>query len=264
MKIEYDKEKISKILDNLTMLTGISINFLDKDLKNILQRNKRGDFCSALQKNKQFNQKCLLCDNVIINKCAKSLKFEEHICHIGLWDAAMPLIVNDITAGYIIMGRIKTDTSPKKLLNCNTENQDLIETLYNKIPFFDNIKIESLKELLPNILFESAIKIKFDCLFEQICEYINSNSQNDISIPKLCYVFGLSKNTLYKIFKEELNCTVNKYISDIRLNNAKNLLKSTNKRIDEVAHLSGIGNCSYFCRFFKKQTGMSPSAFRNS
>lgn len=58
--------------------------------------------------------------------------------------------------------------------------------------------------------------------------------------------------------------SVLEWIHDIFIINSKMLLKNTNKTISEICDTLNVQNDSFFCRFFKEQTGMSPLQYRNS
>ena len=53
-----------------------------------------------------------------------------------------------------------------------------------------------------------------------------------------------------------------KYLTSIRINKAKELLESTDCPVSEIGSIIGYENPLYFSRIFKKQTGLSPAAYR--
>ena len=58
------------------------------------------------------------------------------------------------------------------------------------------------------------------------------------------------------------NCI--EHIKDLRIEKAKNLLKSTDKSITEIAALCGIPDYNYFTKVFKSETNETPSKYRKS
>ena len=85
-----------------------------------------------------------------------------------------------------------------------------------------------------------------------------------MSIEKLCNVLHVSKNKLYSAFSSQCGSTVNAYITQQRLQQAKQLLRETDEPVYRVAEAIGIRNYTYFCRLFKEKTGLSPLAYRRS
>ncbi len=254
MRIRYDVEKMKRIISDLSVLTGISMSFLDTERKVLCNCVKDNDYCSVLQLDKKNKRMCDCSDNVILNKCLESKRFEGHICHAGLFDAAMPIIKDDIFAGIVLMGRVRLSG------NSNAPKGEK----YDAIPEFSDAQISALGTLLPNVFFESAIFIEYDSIFHEISEYIKNNLRDPISIDYICKKFHVSKNSLYSYFGECYGKTVNEFISDARMEKAKSLLSGSRDPIYMISEKVGIDNHTYFCKLFKKKTGMTPNEYRKS
>ena len=52
-------------------------------------------------------------------------------------------------------------------------------------------------------------------------------------------------------------------LSKLRINNAMNMLDNTKYNVTQIATAVGYDNSHYFCRLFKKHTGMTPLEYRN-
>ena len=259
MNIKYNIHKLERILNDLSTLTDISINFCDAEGNTLIRCVKKDDYCSAIQKQGNNFQRCRLSDKGILNKCKETLKVEHHICYAGLCDLAMPIIKRDTLVGFIILGRIRTSlTSGCPETDCE------LTSLYELTPIFTDEKLQSIIDLLPRILFASAIEIEFGSFITQITEYIDSHLQENLSIASICSKFHVSKNYLYEAFHSTFNCTVNEYISMQRLKIAMELLSETEEPVYHIAEMVGIDNYTYFCKLFKKKTGTSPTEYRKA
>ena len=102
---------------------------------------------------------------------------------------------------------------------------------------------------------------------EVICsviEYIEERyAEEDLSLSKAAEHIGLSPNHLSAVFKEETGRSFTKYLTDHRIKTAKKLLDTSKKRSSEIAELVGYPDPHYFSSVFKKQTGMTPSQYRD-
>ena len=98
---------------------------------------------------------------------------------------------------------------------------------------------------------------------EKYASYIKEHFNENITLSCLTKEFGYSKQTIIMKFKKYFNKTPVAYITDMRINSAKNLLQNTNKTIGEIAMLCGYENTYYFSNTFKKHTGLSPEKFKN-
>ncbi len=92
--------------------------------------------------------------------------------------------------------------------------------------------------------------------------YINQNfTDSQLDVAFLCTLVNLSGTYFRKLFLELYNTTPNKYITDLRIAHAKELLTSGYYTVESVAEKSGFSDVKYFSRVFKKQCGISPSAY---
>ena len=73
---------------------------------------------------------------------------------------------------------------------------------------------------------------------------------------------GISENYLSRLVKQSTGRSVGAWIDIVRIQRAKRLLSSTRLSIIDIAASVGIEDQSYFSRLFKKETGITPSAFR--
>lgn len=267
MIVKYDTDKLNKLINDLSNLLGISMSFLDREFNALTEHKSKEGFCATIQSSKKGKELCVLSDAAILGKCTKTLKFESHICHAGLCDAAMPIVKNGEIVGYIIMGRIRTDIDEAEIARRIAwfgKNTDDIIKNYRELSYFTPDRIESLQSLLSYVIFDSAIEIEQDELVTRATDYINGNIQNNLSVSILCTELGVSKNVLYKCFADFYGATLGEYITARRIAKAKELLQKTADPVYLVAEKVGIGNYTYFCRLFSKEVGISPLRYRKS
>lgn len=95
-------------------------------------------------------------------------------------------------------------------------------------------------------------------------EYIHNHFREDLSLQQLASVSGYSTSHFEHTFKHITGNSPFEYITRIRIINASEELKNTNKKITDIAAENGYDNISYFNRSFKKIMGLAPGAFRRS
>ena len=93
-------------------------------------------------------------------------------------------------------------------------------------------------------------------------QFLDHNYHKDLSLNDVADVVHVSPSYLSRVFSRELGVPVKKYLIDLRLDQAKRLLLSTNKLIGEISLAVGYQDTSYFCRIFKQREGCSPNQFR--
>lgn len=88
-------------------------------------------------------------------------------------------------------------------------------------------------------------------------------SDPSFNISQLADMVNLSLPYLSTVFKQVTGQTISSYLSQQRLLHSQNLLQDISIPIRDVCTRSGYEDPHYFARFFKKQTGMTPSEYRN-
>jgi AraC-like DNA-binding protein len=99
-----------------------------------------------------------------------------------------------------------------------------------------------------------------------ITEYFNSEKLTKFGIPSVKYcaeAMNLSPNYFSDLLKSETGKTAQEHIHYFLLEQAKNLLVGSNKRINEIADELGFTYPQNFSKLFKKKLGVSPMDFRN-
>lgn len=100
-------------------------------------------------------------------------------------------------------------------------------------------------------------------VIQNACEFIRLNYNKDITLEEIANHSNLSPFYFSKIFKENTSQTFICFLTDIRIEEAKNLLLNSNSSIKEITRSIGYNDPNYFTRVFKKTVGCSPTDFRN-
>jgi AraC-like DNA-binding protein len=96
-------------------------------------------------------------------------------------------------------------------------------------------------------------------------DYISENfHDSELSLLIIAEKTGVSQRYIAENILSSFNCNVKTYINQIRINEAKRLLKETNLNSGEIAYKVGFSSPSNFNRVFKKMTRKSPSEFSQS
>lgn len=93
--------------------------------------------------------------------------------------------------------------------------------------------------------------------------YVSRNFDMDISVADIAASAGISQSLLFRIFKENENCTPIDYLRRTRIENAKLMLSNdSDLNIQSIGSACGFSNSSYFVKVFKQETGLTPKKFR--
>ncbi len=95
-----------------------------------------------------------------------------------------------------------------------------------------------------------------------IIDYVHDHFAEDLDNKKLAKIFNYHPNHISRLIAKQTGTPLHKYLLNIRVQHALNLLETTDLPIVEIARQVGFRSTSYFCQYFKQCTGYSPSKFR--
>lgn len=275
MIINFNIEKLDKLLYDFYCLTGIAIAIFDTQYNQLcLQPRQMQSFCRLIKSSPEGLKRCFLSDKEVCLKCAEMSKEVSHYCHAGLLDTAVPIKYKEQVLGYMMFGQVaenskKTAAPALKSLSqeLNLDYNALINA-YNNIKIYDKEKIDSTANILKMatryLWLSDYIELGYNTIASQIDDYIHEHISDDISVKSICETFGISKNRLYALSHEWFEMPIGNYISNVRINEAKRLLKTTDLPVSSVALAVGIKDYNYFSKFFKAFEGISPNKYRKN
>ncbi len=103
-----------------------------------------------------------------------------------------------------------------------------------------------------------------DARFEAIIQYINNNYAKIDNIEDVARKFFISKYHLCRMFNKNLNVSFISHLNAIKVRAAVELLHQSKLSLTEIATRCGFNSSSYFCKVFKGEKGVSPSAYRQN
>ncbi len=126
---------------------------------------------------------------------------------------------------------------------------------------------EDFKELLDGIrddinLFVKDKQENDNEIISKILNYIHDHYNEELDLAEVAKVFNFNYSYLSYYFNYHVKEGFSEYLNGIRVNEACNLLKDSDRTIVEISEIVGYSDQSYFSRVFKKITGMSPMMWR--
>ena len=99
-------------------------------------------------------------------------------------------------------------------------------------------------------------------MVDTIIQYINEHFCDDLSIAMLSEQFALSANHITNLLKQELGIRYNDYITQLRLEHAKELLVTTTLSVKNITSACGYYSQSHFTKLFVEKEGCTPIEYR--
>lgn len=99
---------------------------------------------------------------------------------------------------------------------------------------------------------------------QDVISIVRGDMTTNYTVEYLARETGTNVNKLQEGFKHVYDSTVNKYVQQLKMNEAKDLLEHSDLNISEIVIAIGLKNRSYFSKIFKEEYGVSPRYFRKT
>lgn len=253
-----------KVQDQLAKLTGTAIITIDLKGVPVTKHSCRTDFCSVIRENPVSRKRCYRCDALAGLEAVRAGKPYIYLCHCGIVDVAVPVMVGDKYLGAVMFGQVRipnddTDAKVERLVNEISSFQaeeddarhDLLE-MYNRLPEMEYKRIVEIADLINSIveyIVDRAIKNRNE---RQTYDWLLNM---DIDSPSKQYIQELKDPSITKPVSTEPQ--EDKLKKDSPLYPAISYIENhptENISMKEMAMLCHLSE-SYFSRLFSKEMG---------
>ncbi len=150
-------------------------------------------------------------------------------------------------------------------LICPSDTKNYIEEIYNAYIKKTTLYSEYMSAELKRIIINSIIATEYDKtpdLIKKVCAYLNKNYLKSLTNTEIAFEFSYHPNYINRIFKESMGKTIQNYITELKISDAKHLLRTTDLNIGEICEVCGFESYSYFIKKFRTYVGISPLKYR--
>ena len=140
-----------------------------------------------------------------------------------------------------------------------------LEMIMSNIESMEQLREQVYKILSGALAYrDSQPNGQYKNLIRQAKEHIERcYADSDLSLNEVAAQANLSASHFSVVFSQETGQTFKEYLTEIRINKAKELLRMTSLRAADIAYQVGYNDPHYFSSVFKKNTGLSPIEFRS-
>lgn len=149
----------------------------------------------------------------------------------------------------------------KSLLKCYFQSTLLMHKNINRVNF-RSTAVNIINDYYNAMLKENIIII--NPFLKDVLEYIENNISNSITLEETAKEMFVNKSYLSHIFKQKIGQTFNIYVTNRKLNYARDLLINTDMPVVTISDMCGFKNPAYFSTVFSKHLGLSPAKFRKN
>ena len=260
------EQKIIEVLKELYKITGFRVSLHGADYSEIAAYpSEKSGFCREIQKNAKEYSTCVSCDRCACREALKKKDTHIYKCRYGFTEAVSPLYNFGTLTGFLMMGQVFDEGDVGKLDRLRKTCANDIKSTLNDVPVIKNDMLSSYVKIMTicaqYLTLSNAIPSEKPTTAELAKRFIHENFKEKINIQDMCNEIGCSKSTLITSFKRTYGITVNKYLNDLRLEEAVRILKLGDMNICEIATETGFADQSYFSKVFSAKYGVPPSEY---
>ncbi len=265
-------EKIISILHELHKISGFRISLHTTDFEEIAAYpEEKYPFCKLLQSFSENEfKKCKDCDKEACEEALSKRQTVIYKCRHGLIEAISPLYNFGALTGFLMMGQVRIVNEPidSMLLSLAKLGKHDFEAreVCAYTPEVKEDMIESYVKIMTicasYLTLSNAVTKPQATVAQLTLRYISENYTSHISVKDICDAVGYSKSTVLSAFKKEYSITVNNYLTNLRLEQAKKMLSSSEFTVNEIALKCGFTDQSYFSKVFSGKYAMTPTDYR--
>lgn len=163
------------------------------------------------------------------------------------------------------LARKAAENGGASIVDINEITQRTVQKITSSRNYLDQLNFtrSMIQELTEAVQKHQLHFGAYSAPIQRILEYLELNYSQEISFAHLAEMVHFSEAYLSKTFKKEVGVTITRHIMHTRCKKAAQLLKDTNLSIQEISNYVGYPDNNYFVKVFKKQYGVTPTAFRS-
>lgn len=274
-----NKETMQRILDCFVELTGIRAAYYD-DHKELVNGKSKDicEFCRLISNYPSLVDGCMQSDMNAFETAERQKSLYLYQCHMGLWEAVIPLSIHGFSAGFLMLGQVRRiekegsalEEIKLKLSSGGVSPGDIAAMLkeYGRTLSLSSEKLGAAANMLDiiahHVISSEVVAIRDLETVEKIRKLIHERFREIISTDSIAKQVDRSESYISSLFSRETGYTVTGYIEKTRVEKAKDLLDLTSMSVKEISFEIGYRDQNYFSRIFKKHVGMSPTFYRQN
>jgi len=260
--------------------TGLPLRLRPTEIWQLVQHETKYEnpFCAMLSQHNRSCAACLEVQQKIID--APTTAPKTVTCFAGLCDTAVPVKTGEKLIGYLQTGQVLLKPPTKRQFARTTKQLlewglqvDLkkLEEAY----FHTRVLTPKQYNSMIGLLTIFGQHLSFVChqilvqpheseppAVTQARRYIADHQTDELTLTEVAKAVNTSTFYFCKLFKRTTGLNFTEYLSQVRVEKAKDLMPNPQLRIGEIGYQVGFQSLTHFNRVFKRITGQSPTAYR--
>ena len=230
-------------------------------------------YCTQIKSTPDGQRRCLEQQKKVLEKCREGGCEFCGVCHAGVFEYVYPFFDKEGVVGFVSVGgyasaseRSRVKHAAKRFGYAEDTLTKAYEALRPSAPDKKRIDVLVLPlcKMLELTYYTQERGTTEEDLIERICRYVRHHYARDLTTKELCETFYCSRSLFSHTFKKKKGMSFREYLTDIRLEYAKRLLRYSSLTVTEISFSVGFNDANYFSNVFRKRVGCSPLRYRKT
>jgi Predicted sensor domain len=291
-------ENFRKIQDSMAEAADMAMLTVDFAGRPVTPHSRCSPFCSLVRSRPDLDERCRKCDSRGGIEAARLRRPYVYLCHMGLLDFAVPIIVENQYIGSIMAGQVLVP-NPDEAAELETiveaskveEGSDFATRLQAyrlELPLVGlgraRATANMMLQVCDYIVEEAILKMRLadrypvqpggdddfapnrprldNPILQPAVDYIEEHYERKITLDEMASLCRISSSYFSKLFNKTFGENFAAYVNRVRVLRARDLLASSDEPITSIALQLGFEDSGYFDKVFKRILGKTPSEFR--
>jgi len=294
-------ENFQRIQDCLAAASDMAMLMVDVVGRPITRHSACSAYCALVRSHPVLSERCRQCDSRGGIEATRIGKPYIYLCHMGLLDLAIPIMVQGDYAGAILAGQVVLpDTAEANSLeriasalhpDLSDDFSDHLDAARKQLPVMELDRIRTIAHMMYHvhayIMEEALLKVRaHDSLvavpsanlperppswqapvwnapvLQPAFDYIEEHFGLRFGPDEMAERCNISLSYFSKLFRKVTSESFVNYVNRVRIRKACELLSTTDLSVTIIAYDLGFEDTSYFNKVFKRVTGSTPSSWR--
>ncbi len=263
MDVVWNRQRVLELLRSFYLLVQTRVGLFDTQHRELLAYPEEScAYCDGVKAGREGAVPCERCDAAAYQRAMREKGSYSYRCHAGLREMIAPIRTPaGGLLGYLMIGQMRPageDTPPPAYRH--------LQEAYARLRPIEEDQLRACAEILQAcaayVWLEEYVGVRNGALPDLAARYIRGHLAQPLTLGEIAAACGVGKTTLCNMAAESWGCSVGERIRELRLREAKRLLREGRLSVAAVAAQVGIPDYNYFARVFKAAEGMPPSVYR--
>jgi len=266
------RDEVQELIDALAHSFRVKITLFSANMEELRVglHNPGSSFCQLIQNPLKRLHQCRDMDRQMCHRAQALNKTTQYRCHAGLVEAVLPIRVEGLTLGFLMVGQFRDTLEPSDAVAGQWANlggaASALRDAFFSVPYLDPTTRDNMLKLgsmlVQFLVNQEFVSLNRGPLMDAVSAWVNDHLTGQPRVQDAAAALGKSVSTVAHTVKAKAGVSFTQFVARRRIEKFESLVRLRPAvNIQEGAQAVGISDPLYFSRLYKRVRGTSPSAF---